>query len=174
MLLSYATSAVRSCMCFPRIISAVTVSGSFLRNCFFSPYWETNRYLETEVFLADLRNPRVWYEVAAPANGGRAEITSKSPVYVMCRTVKRFDSPHENIQQSDYIQLWNNAGTRTNEGNLGARLKMAVVNRYWLYRFVLAVRGTLRDRLQRMRSPTALSNRNRYLKKRLVSDLLTG
>jgi hypothetical protein len=146
----------------------------FSPELFFSLYSDPNGYIETEVFLAGLENSSTWYAVVRPMHGERAEVTSKSPVYVMCRTVKSSNSSHDSVQQSDYVQLWNNAGARTGSGNVAARLKAAMKKRPRLYRYALALRETFRDHVRRMRNPTALSNRNRHLKKCDVSDLLAG
>lgn len=146
----------------------------FSPELFFSLYSQANGYMETEVFFANLRNSSTWYAIERPAPGERAEVTSRSPVYVMCKTIKHYDSPHENIQQSDYIQLWNHARARTGSRDAGASLKAAIKKSPRLYCYALAVRETVRAHLQRMRNPTALSKRNRHLRKCKVSDLLAG
>lgn len=56
----------------------------FSPELFFSLYSESNRYAETQVFLANLTSPRHWFEVEQPMNGRRAEVVSTTPLYVMC------------------------------------------------------------------------------------------
>jgi SAM-dependent methyltransferase len=144
----------------------------FSPELFFSLYANANGYNETQVFMASLRRPGVWFEVVRPQRG-RAGITSKSPLYVMCRTVKSRGFTHENIQQSDYIQLWNadNKGDRT---IFRSALKAAIKKNSRVYRFVLAIRSKVHRFLQTAKNPTALSGTNRHLRKRYVSELLSG
>jgi hypothetical protein len=144
----------------------------FSPELFFSLYSQTNGYAGTEVFLADLKKPSVWYEVVRPIQG-RAEVTSRSPLYVMCRTVKTGDSPHENIQQSDYVQIWN-AGAQQTKTKFGAGLRAGIKNHPRLYGYALGVRHAVTSRLQRMLHPTSVGGRNRHLKKHFVSELLSS
>jgi hypothetical protein len=78
----------------------------FSPELFFSLYSELNGYSETRVFLANEYRTDVWYEVMKPTNGHRANIISFTPVYALCRTVKVRQPCHENVQQSDYIHIW--------------------------------------------------------------------
>ena len=79
----------------------------FSPELFFALYSEANGYRETQVFIADLANERFWYEVRKPQNGQRAHATSPTPLYALVRTRKAGVVTHENIQQSDYVYLWN-------------------------------------------------------------------
>jgi hypothetical protein len=142
----------------------------FSPELFFSLYAKANGYTETQVFLADLNKAKIWYQVV-PAVNERAEIRSRSPIYVMCGTVKNSLYLSHDIQQSDYIQLWN-ANVPTNQEGLGSRLKMAIKRNSRLYRWGLAVRNRSRSCAQAIRNPTSLSSTNRHLKKHRVSDLL--
>jgi hypothetical protein len=58
------------------------------------------------VFIASLDDETTWYEVVAPRDGKRVPILFDAPLYVICRTVKRGDFSHDNVQQSDYVFLW--------------------------------------------------------------------
>lgn len=78
----------------------------FSPELFFSLYSGENGYSETEVFIADLADQRNWYEVIKPMNGKRAVINSSAQLYVLCRTVKQGEFSQSNVQQSDYIFLW--------------------------------------------------------------------
>jgi hypothetical protein len=78
----------------------------FSPELFFSVYSEVNGYAETRVFLADLGNDRMWYEVREPRNGERAEIRSLGRLYVLARTRKKAQFSHANVQQSDYVHCW--------------------------------------------------------------------
>lgn len=147
----------------------------FSPELFFSLYSAANGYTETEVFLADLRNHRVWYQVEQPSDGKRAEVTSKHPLYVMCRTVRSSNFSHEDVQQSDYLVAWesNETGQGSTQESAGA-LKQAIKRNYWLYRLTLSVRSRLSQFTSRIGNTTNLSHRNRYLKPRYVSELLAS
>jgi hypothetical protein len=143
----------------------------FSPELFFSLYTQGNGYSETEIFLADLRNQDEWFEVKQPKNGERAEVVSESPLYVMCRTVKTSDFSHENIQQSDYIHMWELASQiPRNQNEIIGVLKRIIKKNPSSYRLALAAYGTVR----RLMNPTKLSDRNRHLRKRDVSELLAG
>jgi len=78
----------------------------FSPELFFSLYSNQNGYSKTQVFIASLDDETTWYEVVAPRDGKRVPILSDAPLYVICRTVKRGDFSHDNVQQSDYVFLW--------------------------------------------------------------------
>ncbi len=75
---------------------------------FFSLYSNKNGYKDTEVFLAKVHDPRHnFYKVVKPKKGNRINIYSKDELFVCIRTVKRRATfTHSNIQQSDYVYLW--------------------------------------------------------------------
>jgi len=142
----------------------------FSPELFFSLYSDANGYLETEVFVADLNKTRYWFEVQQPTNGARAEILTRKPLHVMCRTRMVSDFTHDNVQQSDYVYEWQRNGTPTadprNE-NL-EKLKRRLKTIPGLKAGVLAVRRSFREIV----SPTRLSDRNRHLRRRRVVELL--
>jgi hypothetical protein len=143
----------------------------FSPELFFSLYSRINGYAETEVFLADLRNQREWFEVKQPKNGERAQVISKSPLYIMCRTVKTSDFSHRNIQQSDYVHMWGlDSKIPRNENEIIAIVKRIIKKNPLLYRLALTAQGTVRG----MMNPIKLSNRNRHLRKQNVSELLAS
>jgi hypothetical protein len=78
----------------------------FSPELFFSLYSESNGYEETQVFLADMTNERIWFEVRKPQDGKRAEVLSSAVLYVLVRTRKTGRLSHENVQQSDYLHSW--------------------------------------------------------------------
>lgn len=78
----------------------------FSPELFFSLYCESNGYVGTRVFLASEYRTDVWYEVAKPSKGQRANVISFTPVFVLCRTVKVRKPCHETVLQSDYIHVW--------------------------------------------------------------------
>ena len=81
----------------------------FSPELFFSLYSEKNGYSETEVFLADLSNTTKWYQVREPKGGERVIVTSSEELYVLVRTVlTRTDFSHSDVQQSDYVYVWEN------------------------------------------------------------------
>jgi len=149
----------------------------FSPELFFSVYSNANGYTETEVFIADLSRESIWFQVERPENGQRAEVTSATPLIVLCRTVKSKTFSHENVQQSDYKHVWDlhtsGEDTAVRKGNgivekifaAGKRVEFPV----GLYRLL--------DRYRmhtRLKGETALSNKNRHLTKRRISDLLRG
>lgn len=78
----------------------------FSPELFFSLYSEANGYSETRVFLASEYRTDVWYEVEKPSGGQRANVISFTPLFVLCRTVKARRPCHQNVQQSDYMHIW--------------------------------------------------------------------
>jgi hypothetical protein len=143
----------------------------FSPELFFSLYSKVNGYSETEVFLADLRNQSEWFEVKQPKNGERAEVISKSPLYVMCRTIMTSDFSHENVQQSDYVHMWRlDSQIPRNQNESIDVAKRIIKKNPFLYRLALSAYGTVRG----MMNPIKLSNRNRHLSKRDVSELLAS
>lgn len=74
---------------------------------FFSLYSEVHGFAETEVYLADLGRPNVWWKVAAPSGASRSTAVSPHETYALVRTKKISEvagtSP---VQQSDYVSMW--------------------------------------------------------------------
>lgn len=80
----------------------------FSPELFFSLYNEKNGYSETEVFVLDTINTEKIEKLNNPTNGKRILVKNLNPCYVAVRTTlssKKFD--HTNVQQSDYVYLWN-------------------------------------------------------------------
>jgi len=145
----------------------------FSPELFFSLYSAANGYRDTEIFMADLRNHRIWYEVKQPIEGERAEVTSKYPLYVMCRTVKSPHFSHENVQQSDYIFTWTSSNPDEGSASVGVEpLKQMVKRHYRFYGLALSLRNRIREYARKTQNPTSLSNRNRHLKARNLAELL--
>jgi hypothetical protein len=78
----------------------------FSPELFFSLYSTINGYTETQVFLANVTEPRYWYEAVSERNGARIDVISSQPLYALVRTKKSTKFSHENIQQSDYLYDW--------------------------------------------------------------------
>jgi hypothetical protein len=135
---------------------------------FFSLYSERNGYSDTEVFLADLNRIRHWFEVLPPSHGARAQTTSTSPLYVLCRTVKRRTTAHNDIQQSDYVHAWTNKPKAADQNGIRRSLKALLKKSPVLYRTLLSLREERKTKLERI----GLSRSNPSLKKVLVADLL--
>jgi len=79
----------------------------FSPEVFFSLYSEANGCTDTRVFMADLSDEAVWWEVTCPTDGARVNITSSGPLYVLAMTRKTGDLRLEDVQQSDYAHVWN-------------------------------------------------------------------
>lgn len=117
-----APQALRNCSLFLKpggqiihILPANNFCGHGFWQCspelFFSLYSSGNGYKDTEVFIADLTDPRRWYRVAKPVNGGRANVSSKTPLYALVRTVVGTEAfSHQRVQQSDYVHAWEGGG----------------------------------------------------------------
>lgn len=86
---------------------------------FFSLYSDENGYEDTEVFLAKVHDSgHNFYKVIKPKNGNRVNIYSKDELFVCVRTIKRRTKfIHSNIQQSDYVYLWNSKVNSEYESN---------------------------------------------------------
>ncbi len=140
----------------------------FSPELFFSLYCESNGYAETQVFLADVAKPSHWFEVKQPTNGTRAEVTSKAPLYVMCKARKISSGFRVQVQQSDYVHQWQRMQPDESlESGIVRRAKRFVRSKSTLHRMV----WHLRHKIHTMR-PTQLSDLNPHLNKRDVNELL--
>jgi hypothetical protein len=80
----------------------------FSPELFFSLYSSKNGYEQTEVFYADIQSNEV-EKLNPPSSGKRIEIKAYRPIYIMVRTVlSRKNYSHSEVQQSDYMYLWEN------------------------------------------------------------------
>lgn len=145
----------------------------FSPELFFSLYSDANGYTETEVFLADLTNRHVWFQVKRPVNGERAQVVCARPLYALCRTVKSFDCSSKNVQQSDYVHIWSRELTRGEKrSGLFGLIKRIVKKSNWLYRTSLSVYQLGRDCMDEIANPKTLSSLNPHLTRRRIADLL--
>lgn len=78
----------------------------FSPEIFFSLYNKKNGFLETEVFLIDYSDKNSWWKILKQNYGERLELTSKIPLSLAVRTVKKFKTPRWVVQQSDYQYAW--------------------------------------------------------------------
>jgi hypothetical protein len=144
----------------------------FSPELFFSLYSSGNGYAETEVFLADLENNRSWFAVEQPRNGERANVVSKSPLYVLCRTLKVSDASEETVQQSDYVFTWSHSRSTQRGGHLIETMKKVIKKNSLAYRAAVSLYGGARATIRAFVVSTKLSSRNRHLRKLRVSKLL--
>ena len=87
----------------------------FSPELFFSIYKYENGFSDTEIFLADLSDTNNWIKVSPPKNGDRINYYSNTPVYILVRTVtNKKITEFKNIQQSDYVESWNENHLVTN------------------------------------------------------------
>lgn len=144
----------------------------FSPELFFSLYSADNGFSDTEVYAAELRDEQHWFQAEAPKNGKRIVLTSRGPMYVLCRTVRQGVPADTRVQQSDYVELWDsNApgdmdGVRTRKAKPFVGLRRFVRENGFLDRHV---RQHLADRLHRRRYD---AHRNNALHKRAVDSLL--
>lgn len=73
---------------------------------FFSLYSEKNGYVDTEVFILDIDNLSNIQKLNKPTNGQRLTVETQNRIYVATRTVLKDDFLHDDVNQSDYIPLW--------------------------------------------------------------------
>jgi hypothetical protein len=147
----------------------------FSPEVFFSLYCEGNGYHDTEVFLADLKKSKRWFEVIKPSGGKRAQVTSRCPLYVMCRTRKTSMASRDCVQQSDYLVAWDNASkAKPHSGGAFDAVRKIISKSSFLNVVLTSVYRSFREIANGVRNPTTLSSRNRHLKKREVSKLLAN
>ena len=79
----------------------------FSPELFFSLYSENNGFFETEIFIFNTHNKYEWWKVEKQKLGERLEINSDSPLYILVKTVKKSEIQNKNVQQSDYVERWN-------------------------------------------------------------------
>jgi hypothetical protein len=73
---------------------------------FYSLYSAENGFADTDVLIADLHDESNWYAVDKPMAGKRIEVGSRSPLYLLVRTIKRSKKTRQSVQQSDYAFAW--------------------------------------------------------------------
>lgn len=77
---------------------------------FYSLYSGPRGFADTEVYLADLGKPRVWWKVAPPAGTSRSTAMSSQETYALVRTRKISHAVASGpIQQSDYLATWDSS-----------------------------------------------------------------
>lgn len=96
----------------------------FSPELFFSLYSEENGFSETEIFIFNTYDKYSWWKVKKQISGDRLEISSNSPLYILVKTVKKLEKNEMQVQQSDYIERWNNKIDR----QLSKKSKLSI---YW-------------------------------------------
>ena len=79
----------------------------FSPELFFSLYSENNGFSDTEIFVFNTHNKYEWWKVEKQKLGERLEISSDAPLYVLVKTIKKSEIQNKDVQQSDYIERWN-------------------------------------------------------------------
>ena len=79
----------------------------FSPELFFSLYSENNGFSDTEIFVFNTHNKYEWWKVEKQKLGERLEISSDAPLYVLVKTIKKSETQNKDVQQSDYIDRWN-------------------------------------------------------------------
>jgi SAM-dependent methyltransferase len=142
----------------------------FSPELFFSLYSEKNGYQETQIFMTDQSNENYWYEVKRPMNGERVYVVSNKEVAILVRTVRMTSFSHDDVQQSDYVHRWKNQGLPLGLEKkflLKEKIKSLLVNTP-----LLPIARFVYQRI--VRHGQGLSNRNPYLTKHSVSELLAN
>lgn len=135
---------------------------------FFTLYSDKNGYQDTEVFLGHSSDPNIFYKVIRPKGGKRVNIYSKYEVMMYVRTVrKETEFSHKNVQQSDYIYLWDDKSH--NESQNHYRFKEFIRKNYLIYNMALKA---LKKYEQHFQSVNSLSKHNINLVKVNIGNLL--
>ncbi len=79
----------------------------FSPELFFSLYSEANGFSDTEIFIFNTHNKYEWWKVNKQKAGERLELSSEVPLYMAVKTSKKFDQDSVVVQQSDYVERWN-------------------------------------------------------------------
>ena len=83
---------------------------------FFSRYSNKNGFGETSVFVAPERSRTNFFRVVPPPPGGRVAVRSASPLYVLAHSTKVSEGRTEDVQQSDYVEIWS-VGAKPGQSN---------------------------------------------------------
>jgi hypothetical protein len=136
---------------------------------FFSWYSPENGYQDTEVFLADPNDEKTWWEVRpyskgrAPLNGQRPGATSKTHLFVLCRTKKTGVAPSR-----PYVQQIDIGGDGA-KSSLPRALLSFIGSSRWLYRITFLL---LRIFPVVKIASMGLNSRNPFLTKQDVAELV--
>lgn len=130
---------------------------------FFSLYSEANGFSQTEVFVAKVSHDKHWFRVTRPVNGQRAQVSSSTPLFVLCRTLKARTLDGRIVQQSDYVSRW--AGANVKYDGLMGRMKDLIRERPSLVRLTFPIYHRL---------IANASSRNPHLTKLSVRDLVSS
>jgi hypothetical protein len=153
----------------------------FCPELFYSLYSEKNGYADTIVFVASKDNRHYWYEVTRPNHGDRVYIQSLAPIMIMCRTLKIRETSHADIQQSDYTHVWNAKDAygdgkvvyKPSQGAPHGKLITWGKQKIWSWVGELTPIVTFLRFINLVTlSKTAVCERNPYLTKRSIAQLL--
>jgi hypothetical protein len=125
-----------------------------------------------------LANEQFWYQVRAPRDGERANVTSSTPLYVLVRTRKTEVFSHDDVQQSDYDFAW-----KGNQSDYVFAWKRDQISSPKISKFKELVKRSAFAPFARIAKrkwlhiaapppPTALSSKNPHLIKIAVSSLV--
>ena len=79
----------------------------FSPELFFSLYSDANGFSDTEIFIFNTHNKYEWWKVNKQKAGDRLELSSEVPLYIAVKTSKKFYVDSIIVQQSDYVERWN-------------------------------------------------------------------
>jgi hypothetical protein len=118
----------------------------FSPELFLSLYSKKNGYDNTEIFLADLKDNLHWYKVKTLPAGERLTFASCSQVYVLVITTKISSVFYDNVQQSDYLYLWNNSNkdvlpAENKEQNAVTLALKSILKAFNLFNFILELKN---------------------------------
>ncbi len=141
----------------------------FSPELFFTLYSQDRGYAQTEVFLAELSNTKVWYQVKQPEPGARVDVLSHTNMYVIVRTTRAQAAySHENVQQSDYVYEWSGNVSKTAQVATGSgllsRVKKALRGNALFSATVLPIQAAFALRT----SPNGLNANNPNLRKQTL------
>ncbi len=137
----------------------------FSPELFYSLYSESNGYAETEVFFVNKTNSKYWYKVKIPENGIRRVVQNKDEVYALVRTKKVKTFSHDNVQQSDFVRVWDQKNS-----NVENRLIKKLENIMKKHESFLPLCNSVYWWLYSIKHPEHLSSRNEHLIKKSATD----
>jgi hypothetical protein len=79
----------------------------FSPDLFLQVYSEINGYSSTEVFIAEISEPRKWRRITKREDGSRLDVSTKGSAYVVVRSKKSAARTNVyQVYQSDYFEVW--------------------------------------------------------------------
>jgi hypothetical protein len=144
----------------------------FSPELFLSLYSIKNGYKNTEIYLNNDSDFKIWYKVKEPEKGERINIksTTKSNLYIIVKTIKSVKTINDkNIQQSDYVELWKKIKSDENNNKKNKYLKEYIKKSKHMYFILKPIYNYI---IELFNNNNKLSYKNKNLIKISVNELL--